>query len=280
MSHTDRQRGLDPRTASYFAETLNSAADAARTVIVPLFRRIESVDNKSKKSGYDPVTIADREAEKVIRALIKERHPDHGILGEEFGIEEGQSPYTWVIDPIDGTRAFIAGVPVWGTLIALNDGGRPLMGVIDQGFTQERFLGLPGLTIYARGGDTQIARTRDTQNLSDAVLATTDPRLFRDGREQDALQALDSAVMLTRFGLDCYAYAMIACGHIDLVIENRLAPYDIQGPIAVIENAGGVVTDWSGGPAHDGGEVLAAANPELHAQALKILTPFIEASSV
>jgi len=244
-------------------------ADASGAVITPYFRtRIEVTDKKDKGEGrYSPVTAADQGAEAAIRALIKAEHPDHGIMGEEHGHENPGARLTWVIDPIDGTKAFITGLPTWGTLIALNDGGRPVLGLLDQPILRERFVGGPDGAFL---GTTRL-QARACPNLALATLCSTEPDMFDAGAERDAFNRLCAKVALRRFGTDCYAYAMLAHGFVDLVVEASLAPWDIQALIPIVEHAGGVVTDWEGGPAAGGGRVVAAGDPAIHREALKVL---------
>ncbi len=245
-------------------------ADAARSVILPYFRTSDlSADNKLA-DGFDPVTEADRAAERAMRAVLAERRPQDGILGEEFGSQDGQSGLTWVTDPIDGTRGFLSGTPTWGVLIALSDTNGPIMGIVDQPYIGERFIGGFGRAEVQGPHGTHTLATRKNSSLKDAILFTTFPEVGTPV-EGAAFKAVSAEVKLTRFGMDCYAYALLALGQVDLVIEAGLNAYDIQGPIAVIEAAGGIVTDWQGGPAHHGGRALAAANPKVHAQALDIL---------
>ncbi len=242
-------------------------ADAARAATLPHFRAPAlAVDNKAA-GGFDPVTAADRAAEDAMRAILAQARPDDGIIGEERGRTPTGSGFSWVLDPIDGTRAFLCGAPSWGVLIALADGDGPFLGVIDQPFTRERFAGSPGYA-QLRGPQGTIALgTRPTTRLADAILCTTFPEIGTTA-ERARFARVAAQCRLTRYGLDCYAYALLAAGHVDLVIEAGLAPYDIAAPIAVITAAGGVVTDWQGGPAATGGQVVAAATPALHAAAL------------
>jgi histidinol phosphatase-like enzyme (inositol monophosphatase family) len=245
-------------------------ADVAAARSLPLFRSAGLVAANKAAQGFDPVTAADREAERAMRALIAERRPDDGILGEEFGPEPGQSGLTWVLDPIDGTRAFMSGATTWGTLIGLDAGAGPILGLIDQPYIGERFMGGAGRAVLARGGTVRPLAARGCAGLGDAVLYTTFPEIGSPG-ERAAFEAVRDRVRLTRYGFDCYAYALVALGQVDLVIEAGLQPYDIQGPQAVIEAAGGIVTDWQGGPAHRGGRILAAGDPRVHAAALGLL---------
>lgn len=238
-------------------------------MIRPYFRSgLEVTDKKDKGEGrYSPVTAADQGAEAAIRALIQAEHPDHGILGEEHGHENPGARLTWVIDPIDGTKAFITGLPTWGTLIALNEGGRPVLGVMDQPILGERFTGGPDGAFL---GATRL-RTRACPRLAEAKLCCTEPDMFAPGAEREAFDRLARQVALRRFGTDCYAYGMLAHGFVDLVVEASMAPWDIQALIPIVERAGGVVTNWEGGPAADGGRVLAVGDPRLHAEVLGIL---------
>lgn len=251
-------------------------ADAAAAVTLQYFRKPLDVINKADGEAYDPVTRADQEAEAEIRRLIAARFPDHGILGEEHGELKGPEDRvrrcSWVIDPVDGTRAFISGLPLWGTLIAFHDGERPAIGVIDHPAVGERFLGGPGGAFFtSRTGGTRPITTRRCATLADATLSTTDPDLFAAGMEKTLYDRVAARVRLRRYGYDCYAYAMLAAGFIDIVVEAGLQPYDVQAIIPVIEAAGGVITTWDGGPAEQGGRILAAGDPRLHAEALAIL---------
>jgi histidinol phosphatase-like enzyme (inositol monophosphatase family) len=248
-------------------------ADAARSAILPHFRAQGLAAENKLTDGFDPVTVADRAAERAMRDVLEREFPQDGILGEEYGAREGSSGLTWVLDPIDGTRGFISGTPTWGVLIALSDATGPLYGVIDQPYIGERFAGGLGVADLTgpRGG--RRLETRRTHRLEDAILFTTFPEIGTPG-ERRGFEAVAERVRLTRYGMDCYAYALVAAGQVDLVIEAGLNAYDIQAPIAVIEAAGGIVTDWQGGKVHMGGQVLAAATPELHAEALKLLSQF------
>lgn len=250
--------------------TAEDLADAAAAAALPLFRqRGLATDNKAA-GGFDPVTEADRGAELAMRTILAERRPDDGIVGEELGSTAGRSGLTWVLDPVDGTRAFISGAPTWGVLIALDAGDGPVLGVVDQPHTGERFMGGFGRAeLRGRGGLSPLA-VRPCAALGEAVLYTTDPEIG-DAAEQAAFRRVRAQARLTRYGFDCYAYALVALGCVDLVIEARLKRYDIQAPMAVIEAAGGVVTDWQGGPAHGGGNVVAAGDRRVHAAALELL---------
>lgn len=264
---------LDPSDVPAVLATAHAVAEAARRAILPHFRaeRLDVLSKGASADGnFDPVTIADRAAEAAMRAVLAERRAHDAILGEEEAATDGTSGLTWVIDPIDGTRGFISGTPTWGVLIALCDTQGPLYGIIDQPYIGERFeggLGRARLTGPRGGRKLAVAPAAD---LSQATLFTTFPELGST-QERAAFEKVRDRVKLTRYGTDCYAYALIAAGQVDLVIEAGLQPYDICAPIAVVEAAGGVVTDWRGGPAHKGGRVVAASSAALHAAALELL---------
>lgn len=237
--------------------------------ILPHFRTRMIVDDKGE-GGFDPVTAADRAAEAVIRAEIAAAFPDHGITGEEFEDEAGSSEYVWVIDPIDGTRAFISGLPVWGTLIGLKHRGEPIFGMMAQPFTRERFMGDGRSAVYTGpDGDSALA-TRPCPRLEEATLFTTSPTIFTKP-EGEAFRRVESRVRLSRYGVDCYAYAMLSAGHVDVVIESGLKPFDIMPLIPVVTGAGGRITDWQGGSAVNGGNVVATGDPRLHDAVLQLL---------
>ena len=270
----------DPLSSEAMNEMLavaNALADAARAPILKLFRSSALGADNKLADGFDPVTAADREAEAAMRAILAERRPNDGIFGEEEGRSDGTSGLTWVLDPVDGTRAFIAGAPTFGVLIALHDGDRPVLGVVDQPYTGERFTGVPGPGGFAelnRRGDRRPIRTRADVRLKDAIVLTTFPEVAT-AAEGAAFRAVSERAKLTRYGLDCYGYMLVALGQSDLVIEAGLNAYDIQGPMAVVQAAGGVVTDWAGSPCDQGGRAVAAANAALHAEALELLRPFV-----
>ena len=246
-------------------------ADAARKATLARFRQAGlSTENKAN-AGFDPVTDADRETEAAMRALIEARRPQDAILGEEFGAKSGQSGLTWVLDPIDGTRGFMTGTPSWGVLIALLNETGPIFGVIDQPYIGERFIGGLGQNYMTGPQGEMILRTSARKILAEARLFSTFPEIGAIS-ERLAFEAVRDQVLLTRYGMDCYAYGLVALGQADLVIEAGLQSYDIAAPIAVIEAAGGIVTNWQGGPAHQGGQVLAAANRDLHQAALVLLS--------
>ena len=251
-------------------------ADAARPLALRHFRSSTlETDNKASAGGFDPVTRADRAIERAMRAILAVERPGDGILGEEYDDVPSRSGMTWVLDPIDGTRAFLCGLSNWGVLIAVNDGERPVIGIMDQPFTGERYAGAvfpdaPPPTLD-RGGDSRTLAASGTTDLSTALLCSTDPFLFTDEAENVAFTRLRRTVRLARYGTDCYAYALLAAGQIDLVVESGLAPYDIQALIPIVQAAGGLVTDWQGGDAQHGGQVIAASTPTLHEAALSVL---------
>jgi histidinol phosphatase-like enzyme (inositol monophosphatase family) len=250
-------------------------AEAAAEAALPHFRiRGLGEDNKlAHLSRFDPVTEADKGAERAIRAVIHERLPGHGIIGEEYGEENADAEFVWVLDPVDGTRAFISGLPLWTTLIGLRHRGRPVVGLIAQPYLGEVFLGSPlGSRLITAAGETPL-KVRATSGLNDAVIGTTDPHLF-EGREAEAYANLRKAVKLARYGCDAYAFAMVAQGTMDIALETGLKPWDIEAIIPVIENAGGVVTDWRGERVPDtAGQVIAGSSRELVEQALTHLRP-------
>jgi histidinol phosphatase-like enzyme (inositol monophosphatase family) len=258
-------------TAVDFAGFVDRLADASGDAIRPFFRTSLSIEDKGSGRGFDPVTAADRAAEAAMRALIRRNFPTHGIIGEEFGSERDDAEYVWVLDPIDGTRAFIAGLPTWGTLIGLNRNGRPVFGMMHQPFTAERFFGDGGSATYRGSGGERKLRTRRCGSLKEAIISTTSPKLFA-GEELRAYDRVESVARLARYGGDCYAYCMLAAGHIDLVIESGLKPYDIVALIPIIEGAGGIVTAWDGGSAAEGGRIVAAGDRRVHAAAVELLS--------
>lgn len=250
-------------------EFFRQLATAAASQTLPRFRRPHQVANKLA-GGFDPVTEADREAERAIRDLIGREFPDHGLLGEEFGPENLPNRHCWVIDPIDGTRAFISGLPLWGTLVGLLEDGKAVAGMMSQPFTGELFYAAGGQAHYEGPGGARALKVRTTTDLRQATLCTTTPALFLDDA-RTSYDQLETAVQLARYGTDCYAYCMLAAGQVDLVVETGLQSYDIVALIPIIEAAGGVVTSRDGGPAEAGGFVVAAATPQLHAAALELL---------
>ena len=246
-----------------FSEQL---ADAAGRVIRPYFRQPITIDTKSDKS---PVTIADRAAEKAMRELISAQYPSHGIYGEEYGIDRADAEYVWVLDPIDGTKAFITGMPVFGTLIGLMHRGQAILGIIDQPISHERWLGVTGKPTMWNG---QVIQTRKDRTVDTAVLYTTATDMY-PAEDLKSFDRLRGQVPLIRYSADCYAAGLLASGFVDLVVECGLKLYDYVALIPVIEGAGGVVSDWAGAPLgfDSDGRMLAAATPRLHSEAQEIL---------
>jgi myo-inositol-1(or 4)-monophosphatase len=245
-------------------------ADAARVAIMPHFRAETTIEAKPGRA-FDPVTAADKAAETAMRAMIEARFPEHGIVGEEFPAKAAAGKLSWVLDPIDGTRAFISGLPLWGVLIALvHEDDGPVIGIIDQPYLEERFRGYPGGADFISRAGVRPLKVRPCTALREATMATTDPNLFT-GAEAGGVELVRSAAKLTRYGCDCYAYAMIALGHIDLVIESGLKAWDVCALMPVIEGAGGVVTDWRGKRVWTGGQVLAVGDMRTQEEALMVL---------
>jgi len=248
----------------------HALADAARPVAMRYFRLPDQgLENKDAR-GFDPVTAADRGIEEAMRQILAAARPDDAVLGEEFGRQTGSTGLTWVLDPIDGTRGFISGTPTWGVLIAVGPETGPTIGMIDQPFIRERFWGWPDGAYRNHGGQTCGIRVRPCATLGLATLFTTFPEVGTLA-EKAAFQRVAAAARLVRYGMDCYAYALLASGQVDLVIEAGMAPYDIHGPLALVKAAGGIVTNWQGGPAHQGGQVIAAGDPRIHAESLRLL---------
>jgi len=254
-----------------FSAFINRLATVSGETILPFFRTSLSIEDKSKNHNFDPVTEADRAAEAVMRRLINAYFPRHGIVGEEFGNEREDADYVWVLDPIDGTKSFIGGFPIWGTLIALLHQGMPVFGMMHQPFIGERFSGDSGSANYKGPSGERKLTARRCASLKEATVYTTSP-LLMNAADRAAFGRVEEAVRLTRYGGDCYSYCMLAAGHLDLVIETELKPYDIAALIPIITGAGGVVTNWEGGSAKSGGRIVAAGDPRVHDEALKLLT--------
>lgn len=257
-------------TAIDFAAFVDRLATVSGEAILPFFRTSLGVENKGGPGTFDPVTAADRAAETAMRALIREHFPEHGIVGEEFGSDRDDAEYVWLLDPIDGTKSFICGLPAWGTLIALTRGGGPVYGMMHQPFTRERFTGDGAAARYRGPAGERALRVRRCSALGEAILTTTSPLLMKEG-DRRIFQKVEAEVRLSRYGGDCYAYCMLAAGHIDLVIETELKPYDILPLIPIIAGAGGIVTAWDGASPKAGGRIVAAGDRRVHEQAMKIL---------
>jgi histidinol-phosphatase len=245
-------------------------ADIAAAEILPHFRTDLRIENKAPTGRYDPVTIADRNAESAVRREIRRVYPQHGILGEEHGHEPGTSEYTWLIDPIDGTRSFVLGQLHWGTLIALADGARPIIGVMQQPYTGETFMGHAGAAeLRHKAAVTKLAARRSTR-LQDACVCATDPGMFDSPQRRPAFDRLALRARSVRYGGDCYTPCLVAAGCADLVVETGLKPWDIAALVPIVEGAGGVISDWSGGRP-DTDDMVIAANPALHAEVIEVL---------
>lgn len=250
--------------------TATELADAARLATLAHFRAPGLTADNKEDHRFDPVTVADRLSETRMRDILARRRPDDGILGEEFDPKSGTSGLTWVLDPIDGTRGYLSGTPTWGVLISVADATGPIYGIIDQPYIGERFEGGFGRARIVGPMGASALKCRAARPLAQAILFTTFPEVGTLA-EGAAFRRVAAQMRLVRYGMDCYAYALIAAGQIDLVIEAGLQAYDVQAPIAVIEAAGGVVTNWQGDPVHQGGQVLAAANKGIHAEAMALL---------
>ena len=256
-----------PKETLAFAHTL---ADAARAAILPFFRGASGIENKAS-AGFDPVTCADKAAETAMRDLILEHRPNDTIIGEEFDDHDGTSSWTWVLDPIDGTGAFIAGTTTWGVLIGARYNDKPTIGIMDQPFADERWAACPDRAFWSRGRARVPLISRKNVALDEALVATTDPFLF-EGSKFERFMALRATTRLTRYGLDCTAYALLAQGQIDLVVETDLKDVDIAALIPLIEVSGGIITDWQGRHNPKGGDIIAAGCPTLHAKVLAMMT--------
>jgi myo-inositol-1(or 4)-monophosphatase len=263
---------MTPQQVRDCLETGLAAVLEAGPIALEYFRRGAAVDNKRQGGHFDPVTEADRRIETLIRERLSAAYPDHGIVGEEHGVSGAGSTY-WTIDPIDGTRSFISGMPTWGILLGLVVDGRAVAGVMHQPFTGETYFADPeaGSRHYHGGRETTL-RTRADATLDDAILYSTDPLMFADPGLRASFDRLAARCRLVRWGGDCYAYSLVAHGCIDLMVDSLLMPYDIIPMIPIIEGAGGVVTDLNGAPPMQGGTVIMAANPALHAAALDLMT--------
>jgi len=258
---------LDP---AILRSVFERAAEAAALHTLSRFRTALVIENKAR-AGFDPVTRADRDAETAIRAVISDTFPDHGIVGEELPDRPTDGRFTWMVDPIDGTRAYVSGLPLWGTLIGLTRSGKAIAGAMSQPYLEETFIAIGGAAVVNHRDGSQVLKTSGTTELAEARMATTTPALFATIASRAAYDAVEARARISRYGTDCYGYCMLAAGHIDLVIEEGLKPFDIVALIPIIEAAGGIVTTWSGDRAETGGQIVAAATPALHAQALDLL---------
>jgi myo-inositol-1(or 4)-monophosphatase len=257
-------------TAIDFAAFVDELATVSGETIRPFFRSALGVENKSLSGGFDPVTAADRAAEAAMRALIRRTFPEHGVVGEELGADNPDAEYVWVLDPIDGTKSFICGLPVWGTLIALTRGGLPIYGMMHQPFIREHFTGDGSGARYRGPAGNRTLRVRPCAALSDAIMLTTSPLLMKED-DRRAFGRVEQKVRLSRYGGDCYAYCVLAAGHVDLLIETELKPHDVLALIPIIEGAGGIMTTWDNGKPYNGGRIIAAGDKRVHAEAMALL---------
>lgn len=249
-----------------FMESANKMADMAGEIALKYFRSQFDMQEKDDKT---PVTVTDREIEERMRAYLVRHHPDHGVIGEEFGTDRPDAEFVWVIDPIDGTKAFATGKPLFGTIIGLAHEGRPIAGVIDQAFTKERWIGVENEGTTHNGQPVRVALRR---NFDEVRFYTAAPEMFH-GETFPHFERLRTSVKWTLYGCDCYAYGLLSMGQIDLVMEQFLGLHDIIGLVPIIKAAGGYVSDWAG---HDitlqsGNRIIAASNKEIAAKALSII---------
>jgi myo-inositol-1(or 4)-monophosphatase len=259
---------VDPETIA-FAHKL---ADVAGGVIRPYFRQPIPVTNKgAATSQFDPVTIADKSAEKAIRSIIERERPQDGVLGEEFGETPSASGFTWVLDPVDGTRAFITGRHEWASLIALEREGQAVLGIMDQPVLRERFIGVNREAELIANGERIRLRARPCKDISDAVLCATHPDGYFSESEQAAFRRVQRAVRMSRFGGDCYIFGTLALGFVDLIVESTFHRWDVAALIPIVEGAGGIISDWQGSSCAHGGRILAAGDARIHAQAMQLL---------
>lgn len=242
----------------------------AGEIALHYFRSGIEVINKATKRAFDPVTRADREVETFLREQIRKRYPDHSIVGEEFGGQRDAAP-SWLIDPIDGTKSYISGTPMWGILLGLAEGERCITGLMRQPLLDETWVGSAAGAFLLAGGRRSPLKVSGTQELADAILCCTHPEMFRTESESQSFRRLSAASRFTRFGTECYGYCLLACGSADLVVEADLESYDVMPLVPIVERAGGVISTWDGGPAMNGGRIVAAASAPLHEAALRLL---------
>jgi histidinol phosphatase-like enzyme (inositol monophosphatase family) len=261
---------VSPEQWNELADFARGLAYAAGKTILPLFRVSGSITSKAE-DRFDPVTDADRSAERTMRDLIAETYPDHGITGEEWENKPSRSRFCWILDPIDGTKSFICGMPTWTTLIALTFDETAILGVIAQPFVKEMFIGGP----YGSWSEGPMGKTRlmarSSVSMSEATLTTVAPEIYSTGRQKRVLQALSGKTRMTRYGGDAYFFAMLAAGFVDIAMDADLQTYDVAALVPIIRGAGGIITTWEGRDATGGGDIIAAASSELHAAALDII---------
>ena len=246
-------------------------ADASGAVIRPHFRQRVEVTHKPGRGDFDPVTEADKGAERAIRAIIERERPEDGILGEEYGEKPGSNGLRWVLDPVDGTRAFITGRHEWGSLIALENDGVPVLGMLDQPVLGERFLGVNGRSVLMEQEKRTLLQTRACEEMGQAVLCATDPSVYFAPDQQTRFQRVSAAARMTRHHGDCYLFAALAMGFVDIVIEANFHRWDVAALIPLVEGAGGVITAWDGGDCRDGKTILACGDRRIHQQVIKLL---------
>jgi histidinol phosphatase-like enzyme (inositol monophosphatase family) len=246
-------------------------ADASGAVIRPFFRQRIAVAHKPGMRIFDPVTEADKGGERAIRAIIERDRPEDGILGEEYGEKPGRNGLRWVLDPVDGTRAFITGRHEWGSLIALEENEVPVLGILDQPVLGERYLAVNGRSVLLEGETRTPLKVRECADIKDAILCATDPSAYFSPEQQAAFGRVQAAVRMTRFGGDCYLFAALALGFVDIIIEAGFNRWDVAALIPLVENADGVMTSWSGGDCRDGKTILACGDRRIHEEAIKLL---------
>lgn len=261
----------EPEELRYLSTLAGLAADAAASITRHYFRRDMAVENKAAAGSFDPVTIADREAELAIRSVLQEHRPQIGFYGEEHATTPSENGLMWVVDPIDGTRAFMSGMPLWGTLIGLYNGEDSILGLLDQPILKERYVAFDGHSQLITPDETLQLATRPVDDVSDVVAYCTTPDMFTNESAMACFQEVRRNVKLMRYGGDCYAYALLAAGHVDVVLDCDLKPYDIQALIPIVTAAGGVVSNWAGDSAVDGGYVIATGSQALHDKLLPLL---------
>ena len=287
MSDSVPESVSDAERLDALLEAMHAAADAAGEITRVRFRRPLEVENKTGDGAFDPVTSADRDAEKAIRARLARAFPEIAFHGEESAATPGdgvvpaatdpggsaRAAARWVVDPIDGTRSFVSGIPLWGTLIALEDGRDVPLGLLDQPVLGERYVGRPGGAFLHARGSVRRLRARSGRRLEEAVLCCTSPEMFdRASGELAAFERVAARARLVRFGTDCYAYAQLAAGHVDAVVESDMKPWDILALVPLVRGAGGRVSDWRGGPPASDGRVVAAGSAALHEALLERLS--------
>jgi myo-inositol-1(or 4)-monophosphatase len=249
----------------------NRLADASGAAIRPFFRQRIEVVHKPGRHAFDPVTEADKGGERAIRAIIERERPDDAILGEEYGEKPGSSGWRWVLDPVDGTRCFITGRHEWGSLIALERDGVPVLGILDQPVLGERFIGVNGRSVLVQNDARTPLKVRACEDLGQATLCATDPSAYMTDTQQAAFARVKAKARLTRYHGDCYIFAMLAMGFIDVIVEGAFRRWDVAAIIPLVEGAGGIITDWQGNAWRDGEPLLASGDARLHAQTLALL---------